>query len=428
MRFAAAFLIVFVVASVTLTAQAWFEDKSLRDLAHLEEAAARIVFGKFVDHHERSYAQDLKEAEDRFQVFWENMKFVAAHNQKGASFEVELNHLADLRAEEALAQRMGLRATAAARPLPGPKEEIKARFDPFPRATPGHSECAFRLRDVRPPRAVDWREVGVVAPVKDQMSCGSCWAYATTSATESVLAIDSGKMVELSEQFLTDCNWMSNKCVGGNMEEGYKWMTGAGYVTLEDYPYAAQKAYNKCNMSWYNAPSRGTIDTYEMIPEGEENLKKAVAIQPVSVGLDANHKEFLFYKGGIFDHQPCNDTEELLTHAITAVGYGEEQGVGYWILRNQWSTGWGEDGYVRMAMGKGPAGLCGIARIPSRPVMDGSVDFHLYSHLPEWALQARRQVVKNEKVWESADNKNSVLGITSDPKSSTANRSRKALV
>lgn len=35
MRFAAAFLIVFVVASVTLTAQAWFEDKSLRDLAHL---------------------------------------------------------------------------------------------------------------------------------------------------------------------------------------------------------------------------------------------------------------------------------------------------------------------------------------------------------------------------------------------------------
>lgn len=68
------------------------------------------------------------------------------------------------------------------------------------------------------------------------------------------------------------------------------------------------------------------IDTYEMIPPGEENLKKAVAKQPVSVGVDANHKEFIFYKGGIFDHQPCNDTEELLTHAITAVGYGQEIG------------------------------------------------------------------------------------------------------
>jgi hypothetical protein len=83
----------------------------------------------------------------------------------------------------------------------------------------------------------------------------------------------------------------------------------------------------------------------------------------VSVGVDANHKEFIFYKGGIFDHQPCNDTEELLTHAITAVGYGQEDGVGFWIVRNQWNTNWGEEGYMRMAMGVGPVGsdvgICG---------------------------------------------------------------------
>jgi len=83
----------------------------------------------------------------------------------------------------------------------------------------------------------------------------------------------------------------------------------------------------------------------------------------VSVGVDANHKEFIFYKGGIFDHQPCNDTEELLTHAITAVGYGEQDGVGFWIVRNQWNANWGEQGYMRMAMGVGPVGsdvgICG---------------------------------------------------------------------
>ena len=87
---------------------------------------------------------------------------------------------------------------------------------------------------------------------------------------------------------------------------------------------------------------------------------QAVAISPVSVGVDASHPEFLFYKSGIFDHLPCNDTELGLTHAITAVGYGEEDGVGYWIVRNQWSTTWGDEGYIKMAMGKVEYGLCGM--------------------------------------------------------------------
>ena len=89
-------------------------------------------------------------------------------------------------------------------------------------------------------------------------------------------------------------------------------------------------------------------------------MTQAVAISPVSVGVDASHPEFIFYKSGIFGNIKCNDTEELLTHAITVVGYGEEEGVGYWIVRNQWSDVWGEKGYIRMAMGQGShVGICG---------------------------------------------------------------------
>jgi hypothetical protein len=119
------------------------------------------------------------------------MKFVAAHNQQRRSFHVALNHLTDLTQEEVHAQRTGLqpprrtqpqssaaassavlslsaeeaRALEEARtemqhPLPGPTDEIKARFDPFPRATPGHAECTYRLRDVKPPPEVDWRKHG----------------------------------------------------------------------------------------------------------------------------------------------------------------------------------------------------------------------------------------------------------------------------
>ena len=263
---------------------------------------------------------------------------------------------------------------------------------------------------------------GVVAPVKDQQGCGSCWAYATTAAAESLYAIKTGRLTVMSEQAPNDCNWMSNPCVGGNMEEGYKWLTANGLVSLEAYPYNEGKKWQACNRTAWYTMEKYVIDTYEMIPPGEENLKKAVAKQPVrppvpsplllvvrfahtpprrrgavcrgpgcptrgappaaarqlhftcremtfssglqvSVGVDANHKEFIFYKGGIFDHQPCNDTEELLTHAITAVGYGEQDGVGFWIVRNQWNANWGEQGYMRMAMGVGPVGsdvgICG---------------------------------------------------------------------
>eukprot|EP00238_Polyblepharides_amylifera_P005396 CAMPEP_0196579216 /NCGR_PEP_ID=MMETSP1081-20130531/19153_1 /TAXON_ID=36882 /ORGANISM="Pyramimonas amylifera, Strain CCMP720" /LENGTH=439 /DNA_ID=CAMNT_0041898721 /DNA_START=105 /DNA_END=1424 /DNA_ORIENTATION=- len=378
-------------------------DPSLKDLKLLEETAARRIFDKFWTHHEREYEHESQEFENRFQVFWANMKFVAAHNQKGKTWEVALNHLADLTTAEVHSQKMGLRPPSSQRkslvsiPLPGPRDEINATLDPFPRSTPGHAECGYRLAKVEPPAEVDWREAGVVTPVKDQMQCGSCWAYATMCAVESISAIKTGNLVELSEQLPTDCNWMSNPCVGGNMEEGYKWLVSNGAMSTAEYPYASHKKNQACEQkSWYRKTTV-QIDTYEMIPEGEENLKKAVAIQPVSIGIDASSKEFLFYSSGIFDHSPCNDTEQGLTHAITAVGYKNptEGERGYWIVRNQWADVWGEKGYMRLAMNRGKVGLCGIARLASRPVMDGEDDFHLYSHLPEWALEARRQVVKN---------------------------------
>lgn len=389
---------------------AWLEDLSLGDASLLEEFKSRAVFARFVEHHAREYAQDVKELEHRFQVFWENMKFIAEHNQKGKSFQVGMNHMADMTLEEVHSQRMGFRVSAKRSPVPGPNDHIADSLNPFPRSTPGHTDCTYRLRNVKPPKAVDWREVGVVGPVKDQQGCGSCWAFATTSTVESLNAIHTGQLTVLSEQFPTDCNWMSNPCQGGNMEEGYKWMVANGAVTLEDYPYNEGKKNATCTVKkWYNAP-KVTVDTYEMIPTGEENLKKAVAISPVSVGVDASHKEFLFYKSGIFDHLPCNDTELGLTHAITAVGYGEEDGVGYWIVRNQWNTNWGDNGYIKMAMGKGDFGICGIARLASRPVMDGETMFHLFSHLPEWAMEARRQVAMNNST--KTENP-SAMGLTS---------------
>jgi C1A family cysteine protease len=104
----------------------------------------------------------------------------------------------------------------------------------------------------------------------------------------------------------------------------------------------------------------------------EEELKAAVAnVGVISVILDIN-KSFGSYKSGIFDDSTCNkdfDRQDIPhnLHAVTVVGYGTTaSGQDYWILRNSWSVGWGEQGYMRMARNKN---ICGIANYGLYPLL-----------------------------------------------------------
>ena len=109
----------------------------------------------------------------------------------------------------------------------------------------------------------------------------------------------------------------------------------------------------------------------------EADLLRAAAAQPVSVAVDAGSFVWQLYGGGVFTG-PC--TTEL-NHGVTVVGYGETQGDAdgdgagtpgqkYWIVKNSWGPEWGEDGYIRMQRQAGAAdGLCGIALLPSYPLM-----------------------------------------------------------
>ena len=101
-------------------------------------------------------------------------------------------------------------------------------------------------------------------------------------------------------------------------------------------------------------------------------------MQPVSVAIEADHKSFQLYAGGVFSSKTCGTS---LDHGVLIVGYGVDETQAekkgghkhYWKIKNSWGPEWGEDGYIRVAKGgRGKAGECGLAIQPAYPTKLGN--------------------------------------------------------
>lgn len=65
---------------------------------------------------------------------------------------------------------------------------------------------------------------------------------------------------------------------------------------------------------------------------------------PVSIGINASSRSFQFYSSGVF-YDP-NVNSKAIDHAVLCVGYGQMNGVDFWIIKNSWGVNWGMEGYV----------------------------------------------------------------------------------
>ncbi|KAL6763487.1 hypothetical protein V8C86DRAFT_2496198 [Haematococcus lacustris] len=209
-----------------------------------------------------------------------------------------------------------------------------------------------RLSDAQLPTSVDWRGTGADGPVKDQASCGSCWAFATTGAMTGAWFLATGQSISLSEQQIVDCSWDHevNGCSGGWVENALEYISldAGGAVQEADYPYMGQNAYCRANKHGKAAAFSG----YLTLPEGDEGaMMEAVATHgPIAIAFDANHPTFKYYSEGVYYRADCGHDADHLDHAVTLVGYGTtEAGTDYWLLRNSWSLLWGDNGYFKMA-------------------------------------------------------------------------------
>ncbi|KAF8364896.1 hypothetical protein HHK36_033127 [Tetracentron sinense] len=212
------------------------------------------------------------------------------------------------------------------------------------------------LTDALLPETKDWREVGIVSPVKDQGHCGSCWTFSTTGALEAAYAQAFGKGISLSEQQLVDCAGAFNNfgCSGGLPSQAFEYIKyNGGLDTEEAYPYTGKDG--ACKFSSQNVGVH-VMESVNITLGAEDELKHAVAFaRPVSVAFQVV-KEFRFYAGGVYTSDTCGSTPMDVNHAVLAVGYGIENGVPYWLVKNSWGASWGDHGYFKMEMGKN---MCG---------------------------------------------------------------------
>ncbi|KAL5999509.1 hypothetical protein ACLOJK_037794 [Asimina triloba] len=127
------------------------------------------------------------------------------------------------------------------------------------------------------------------------------------------------------------------------MDYAFEWVIqNHGIDTESDYPYLSRDGICYKEKKKHRVV---TIDGYvDVPPNNEQQLLQAVAAQPVSVGLCGSERAFQLYSQGIFNG-PCSTS---LDHAGLLVGYGSQNGVDYWIMKNSWGKSWGMDGYIHM--------------------------------------------------------------------------------
>jgi len=229
--------------------------------------------------------------------------------------------------------------------------------------------CFNEYNDEIIPESVDWREKNAVTDVKNQGDCGSCWSFSTTGSIEGSWSIKYNKLYNLSEQMLVDCSDMyGNKgCNGGLMDNGFRYVIDNGLCSEHDYPYKAEDDFCKSSL----CSIKVKVKDYSDIEQNDEYLlKRAVAKQPVSVAIQANLSSFHYYKSGIYQDDDCGTD---LDHGVLIVGYGHDllHDLDYWIVKNSWSTNWGENGYVRILRNykKSDSGMCGITMQASYPIV-----------------------------------------------------------
>lgn len=315
-------------------------------------------FDKFVEDFGRRYQAGTDEYIMREKIFNEKLVSIRAHNKDSTkTWKRGVNMFTDMTAQEW-------------------KNYNKHRISPF-RQPPTRTHGA-PPPEVPLPKTIDyrqWTNPRVLSNVKHQGSCGNCWAQSGVESMEAYYALLTGFSTVLSTQQMTSCTPLVYGCDGGDYAVGWDTIhngtTVAGNGLTEEWAYpfvdfffgkpghTNTAACSNISTEYPAKPYTWFAELHEVGIEGHGSVKindaraamhALATIGPQSISVAAGNWQD--YETGVMANTDKfgNSSEWGIDHAVQMVGYGVDKdlGVDYWLVRNSWSTLWGEDGYVRL--------------------------------------------------------------------------------
>lgn len=293
-------------------------------------------FNLWKSKYNKTYATPLEESM-RFTNFRASLERIKKHSlgRKGGAV-MGLTKFSDMSVEE-------FRSTIL----------MKNKIHPQP-----HAPRQVTKLKASPPIAFDWRAQGLVTPVKDQEQCGSCWAFSATETIESAYMmkhnLTNATMQPLAPQQIVDCDWYCLGCNGGQSSSALNYVMGAGGLeTNAAYPYQGENGQCDFDATQVYAKVASWDWACSILNEGElrDNTYK---YGPTSICVDAQNWQD--YQSGVMTAWQCAWINAL-DHCVQAVGWNLKASPPYWIVRNSWSTEWGENGFIRLEFGTNTCGL-----------------------------------------------------------------------
>ncbi|XP_047328466.1 cysteine protease RD19A-like [Impatiens glandulifera] len=305
-------------------------------------------FSLFKSKFGKSYANQ-EEHDYRLSVFKKNLRQAKRHQMLDPTAVHGVTKFSDLTPAEFERDYLGMN-----RPIKLPSDAHQAPILP--------------TTDL--PTDFDWREKGAVTGVKDQGTCGSCWAFSATGALEGANFIASGELVSLSEQQLVDCDHecdpeeygsCDSGCNGGLMTSAFEYALKSGGLSSEaDYPYIGR---DRKGCQFDKTKIAASVSNFSIVSADEDQIAaNLLQYGPLAVGINAVYMQT--YIGGVSCPYICS---KRLDHGVLIVGFASAgyapirlKEKPYWIIKNSWGTNWGENGYYYICRGNKSKNVCGV--------------------------------------------------------------------
>lgn len=325
------------------------------------------LYKAFRHTHARTDAEGTEEYKRRLRLFALRRQQVEKHNsQQGKTWWATLNKFADATEKEYQAmlgyRRLGQQRANMMRRSVGAGASLLQADD--------------NVQEYTYVETRDWRSLNSSSFFRQQGSCGSCWAVAATGALEMHAELKHAMTTpgKLSFQQVVDCTPNPRHCGGQGGCSGATAELALQYVKEHGITLAASyadgEATGDCQTG--HAPAIRTSGFVRLPANKLAPLLAAVSNEgPVVVSADAT--SWSLYGGGVFNG--CS-RDAAVNHAVLMVGYGHDPGGGtggrdYWLIRNSWGEGWGEDGFIRIerhSSDSGADGYCGTDYEPKEGV------------------------------------------------------------